>query len=185
MSLKTLKAYRKRPKGLATNLYNKIKERSAKRGWPVPFSLGGFQQWFMQQTDLKYLMFAWKRNGYKSPWRPSVDRIDSKKPYSFSNMRLITWRANREKGDFENSQITTEVIQISLTGKVISVYDSIKEAVKQTGCHQGLISACCQGKRKKTGGFQWRYGRKFRKVPAEIIGNIYSNPELLKEERDE
>ncbi|HEY9874556.1 MAG TPA: hypothetical protein V6D12_14040 [Candidatus Obscuribacterales bacterium] len=178
MSLKATQAYRKTPKGLATNLYNKIKERSAMRGWVVPFSLAAFQQWFMQQDDLKYLMFAWRKNNYKSPWRPSVDRIDCKKPYSFSNMRLITWMANREKGDFENSQVTTEVIQLSMSGKIISVYSSIKEAVKETGCHQGLISACCQGKRNNTSGFKWRYGRTFRKKP-ESIANQYEHPHLL------
>lgn len=182
MSLKATQAYRKTPKGLATNLYNKIKERSVKCGWTVPFSLAGFQQWFFQQSETKYLMFAWKKNNYASPWRPSVDRIDCKKSYSFSNMRLVTWRANREKGNFENSQVTTEVIQLSLRNEPISVYSSIKDAVKETGCHQGLISACCQGKRTKTGGFKWRYGRTFRKK-TEIIGNIYENSELLEPNR--
>lgn len=87
------------------------------------------------------------------------------------------WRFNRQKGDWENSQRTTEVIQMDRDLNVLSIYPSMKEAVKNTGCHQGLISACCQGKRNHTGGFCFRYGRTMRK---KVLGNIYSNPELLK-----
>lgn len=43
-----------------------------------------------------------------------------------------------------------------LNGEIIAVYESMSEAARKTGCNQGHISAVCLGKRKSTGGFQWR-----------------------------
>lgn len=37
------------------------------------------------------------------------------------------------------------------------VYSSSGEAARETGCHQGHISECCNGTHKTTGGFHWRY----------------------------
>lgn len=151
--------YFKTANGVALTLYGKIRVRSNDRGWTVPFSSAEFRVWFLKQPRIKYLMFAWKKNGYKSLWKPSVDRIDCKQPYSFPNMQLVSWRFNRKKGDFENSQRTTEVIQLDRNLNVISIYPSLVEAQKQTGCNQGNISAVCLGKRNHTGGFFWRHGK--------------------------
>ena len=51
----------------------------------------------------------------------------------------------------------TPVLQYSKSGEFIAEYPSIKEAEKQTGCHQSQICECCKGKRKSAGGFIWRY----------------------------
>lgn len=52
---------------------------------------------------------------------------------------------------------TKLVLQYSKSGEFIAEYPSIKEAEKQTGCHQSQICECCKGKRKSTGGFIWKY----------------------------
>lgn len=37
------------------------------------------------------------------------------------------------------------------------IYASSGEAARNTGCHQGHISECCNGTHKTTGGLHWRY----------------------------
>lgn len=43
------------------------------------------------------------------------------------------------------------------TGEVIAVYDSAKEAGRQTGFSQGNISSCCRGRYKQAYGYTWNY----------------------------
>lgn len=67
-------------------------------------------------------------------------------------------RQFRRRHGILESYITTQVNQFDMNGILIKAYDSITEAVKETGCHQGLISACCSGLRSQTGGYKWKYG---------------------------
>ena len=49
------------------------------------------------------------------------------------------------------------VLQFSKNGEFIAEYPSVREAEIQTGCNQGNICLCCNGKRKSCGGYIWRY----------------------------
>ena len=44
-----------------------------------------------------------------------------------------------------------------ITGEVVKVYDSAREAARQTGLSQGNISSCCRGRYKKANGYIWNY----------------------------
>lgn len=48
------------------------------------------------------------------------------------------------------------VIQRSLTGEVIQIFDSYTQAERETGVSTGRISLCCRGKRHTAGGFVWQ-----------------------------
>lgn len=52
---------------------------------------------------------------------------------------------------------TNGVIQLNAQGEIINQFASIREAARQTNCKTNLIIAVCQGKRKHTGGFVWKY----------------------------
>lgn len=67
-----------------------------------------------------------------------------------------------------------------LSGKHIKDFESIKEAVKETGLNQSGITSCCCGRYKQTGGYVFRYKYSRYKKTKQIIGNIHDNPELLK-----
>lgn len=54
----------------------------------------------------------------------------------------------------------TPVIQMTLKGEVIRIYESVKEAEKNTGFSSSKICAVCRGRRKTTGGYMWKYGGK-------------------------
>lgn len=49
------------------------------------------------------------------------------------------------------------VIQLSLTGKKLEVFDSIKVASNKTGTFTRDIAKVANGKRKTANGFKWRF----------------------------
>lgn len=49
------------------------------------------------------------------------------------------------------------VQQMDMSGNVINVFDSIRRAEAELGIDHSLISACCKGKRKSTGGYRWAF----------------------------
>lgn len=61
----------------------------------------------------------------------------------------------REKN---RQSVMKSVSQINpTTNKVIAVYESAREAEKQTGVSHKKISVCCHGKAKTAGGFKWEF----------------------------
>ena len=43
------------------------------------------------------------------------------------------------------------------TGELLATFPSTKEAERVTGIYNSNISACCNGKLKSTGGYNWKY----------------------------
>ena len=162
--LNSTRKYRRTAKGVLTNSYHKQIERCKQAGKELPsYSLEELHNRFLRNTDFLLIYYQWVGGGYKYYDKPSIDRIDNTKGYTMENIQMLTWQDNRHKGDIENSHITTEVIQCTMGGGILARFMSMKEAVKLTGCHQSLISACCRGKRKQTGGYRWQYGDYKRK----------------------
>lgn len=50
-----------------------------------------------------------------------------------------------------------QVVQYSLFGKQLAVYESVADASKQTGISKTCISRVCRKERDKSGGFIWKY----------------------------
>ena len=173
--------YRHTPKGVLTNCYNKQVERCKKYGRPLPdYTLFEFQERFLQDDKFLSIFEKWKDSGFEKSKKPSFDRIDATRSYTFCNICVMTWAENRVKGDAEKSSIyTTPVLMYSLDGKLLKEFESTKDAVASTGFSQSLITGCCRGKYKQTHGVTFRYrGDKFRfrhKRKTEIIGNIHES----------
>lgn len=53
--------------------------------------------------------------------------------------------------------ITKTVKQLSLDNEVITVFPSIKEAMRRTGVDESQIIRVCKGKNITAGGFKWEY----------------------------
>lgn len=60
-----------------------------------------------------------------------------------------SWNQNRDKAK--------RVGQYDLSGSLIAVFESAREAERQTNCSQSHISNCCNGIRKQHKGFKWGY----------------------------
>ena len=58
-------------------------------------------------------------------------------------------------GESPNSR---KVAQYDLNNNLIQIFDSITEAAQSVGVSSGAhITQCCKGKRKKCGGYIWKY----------------------------
>ena len=53
--------------------------------------------------------------------------------------------------------VSKPVVQLTQNGAVITAYPSEIQAGRVLGVSSSSISACCLGKRKTAGGFQWRW----------------------------
>lgn len=165
-------------------MYAKILERSRRKDWNVKFTLDNLRQWILE-TDAEQIYDHWRRTGYKKELRPSIDRIDPRKKYTFKNMQVITAGENRKKGDREKELLWGKEV-CAIKGKSAWCFPSIKAASKRTGINQNNISSAVSGKRKTAGGFRWievgdkMRGLEFERVVIdEVIGNIYENKDLL------
>jgi hypothetical protein len=49
------------------------------------------------------------------------------------------------------------VVCLSISGKTIQTYPSIREAARNLAINNGQISNCCIGNKSTAGGFMWRY----------------------------
>lgn len=91
---------------------------------------------------------------------PEVNHLDENKANnSVSNLEWVTKKANMNYGT--RTQRASEkkfkrVVQRTLTGEIVKIWDSVKDA-EQSGFHHSAISDCCHGRRKHHGGFVWGY----------------------------
>lgn len=56
----------------------------------------------------------------------------------------------------KNSPYSKKVLQIK-NGLILAVFDGTHEAERKTGIFHNSISACCNGKVKTAGSYQWKY----------------------------
>ncbi len=158
--------------GRVSVLYTSQVSRSNKYGWESPnYTRDELLDWVTSQENYEQLFNDWKDSGYSRDKSLSIDRLDDYKPYSFDNIRLVTWEENNQKGRADkvtgiNTKGLTPVRQLDLDGNVIAEYHSIMAAQRQTGVNNSHIYNACKGYRmmngkQKTvltaGGFKWQF----------------------------
>lgn len=157
--LKHGRKYSRTKKGWASKSYGGMVQRSKRRGHPLPnFTLEDFKSWCFSQKEFHELFNVWVNLNFDTDYRPSVDRLSNKLSYVFSNMQVITSKENQLK-DAANNLPKKAVIQLSLEGKPIMVFNSVTEANEATGVEMTGIIKCCNGKRKSgiAGNYRWNY----------------------------
>lgn len=157
--------YRRTKIGLISSLYNHQRKSSRKRGYEMPtYTRQELKDWLLGQKLFHELFQRWESSNFDVWLKPSVDRIDDYKSYSFDNVQLMTWRENFDKYQHDrkngtNTKGSKAVAQHTREGKFLGEYRSSYEAQRQTKTNRGNITTCCRGGRKTAGDFVWKYAK--------------------------
>lgn len=164
--------YRHLPKGMLTNLYHKMSTRNkASNFGELPFTLEEFQKWGLSDFKFNQLFNAWVESDYDHNLKPTVDRTNPRKGYSFSNMSWMFWEDNKKKGYLEVANKKHKPIAMFKDGVLVGKFKSIKDAQFFLGMKSnGNISECLSGRRNVVKGYNFKY--------------IHENPELVEVENE-
>jgi len=158
-----IETHRKTKIGVATRMFFGQKQRSEKKGWPIPdYSKQELRDWLFSQPLFHVLYDAWVKSGHEKNLKPSCDRKDDYGFYTLDNLQVTTWKKNVEKGHEDrkngiNNKISKAVIQMDLDGSEIEMFHSHRVASRKTGIDRWNISKCCTDNRKTAGGYKWKH----------------------------
>lgn len=148
-------------KGVIRVLYKTMKRHQKIRGFSdIPFTKDEFKYWLYNNTSYKDLWDTWKDNGNPTQLKPSVDRLNDYKGYSFDNMRMVVYKENREhqvndrlKGMSKSGEVCHRIIKLTKGGVEVKRYVSYQEVRREEGyCVHYAIKKGQPCKR----GFMWK-----------------------------
>jgi hypothetical protein len=148
---------------LITRLFHTQIKNSKKRDHCMPsYTQSELSDWLYRKSNFKDLFASWVESNYCQAKKPSIDRLDITKGYSFENIRVVTWGENNKKGNWERRLAIKpdqhkSVIQIDKNMKIVNEYVSTADASRRTNICQSSISAVCIGKRNTAGGYIWNF----------------------------
>ena len=153
--------YRRSKNGLPVIIYHHQQIASIKRNHIFPtYTMEELREWMFSQKLFHELYDNWKNSGYDSWLTPSCDRMDDYKPYTLSNLQLMTWRENNlkfhaDKKNGVNNKANKSVIGTHLiTGEIVRFYSACDAERSLNVCCQN-ISGCIRNKRRSSGGYKW------------------------------
>ena len=92
------------PNILFRQLVTGLTRRSVKKGWTTNVTAKCLMGLYREQdgrcaqTGIKFTA-SHNTDAMHAPFVPSVDRIDSSRPYTIDNIQLVVWMYNRMKGE--------------------------------------------------------------------------------------
>ena len=105
--------------------------------------------------------------------KPEVDHINTNRTDNVAtNLRWCTHEGNcnnvlskkkRSEKIGKDNPKSKKVVQLTLDGDLVKVWDSAKDAVREEGFSDSHISNCCKGKRKTHRGYKWVYYEEYIK----------------------
>lgn len=154
-------AYDFSEKGFFRVLYKTQKRHQKIRGHgSMPYTKDELESW-CRKNGFKKLYDEWVASGYATDKKPSADRIDDLKGYSFDNIRLVTWRDNRlsQHEDIRSGRGTSgarckPLLKLDSEKNIVCEYVSYNSAKRDAGYsieHQIKKGVKCRN------GFYWKY----------------------------
>ena len=155
--------YYKTLRGVMTRIFNGELTSSKDRGHPPPtYTKEELFDW-LYLNGIENLFNAWEASNYTKNISPSVDRIDSTKPYTLENIRLVTWKENNDAAYTERKnckRITKQcraIRQLTMEGEFIAEFKSIAHAARETNACRSNVNAVCTGRVPNANGFKWEH----------------------------
>ena len=148
---RSIKYNKSTPEIVLRKMYLSQITNSIRRGHPLPaYSPDEFIAWGISQPSFSKLWAEYVQANYLKDLRPSADRLDDAKPYSFDNIQLLTWAQNRTKGALSKKEGTVNARQkavaaYNLDGTLHRKYISISEAVRDVQGKAWGISTVADG----------------------------------------
>lgn len=168
-------------------IYSAQITNNKKRGHgQIGYSRTEFINRFKNNKDYHELHNKWKKSGYNSDIKPSFDRINIFLGYSFDNIKLTTWKKNKQNhyNDVKrgiDDRTSKAVTMINKNTREECDFHSIIEASRQTNINVSTISQACLKNRNSAGGYYWRFKtdkcrnfkeRVFKTKPVVMISKI-------------
>ena len=157
------KRFLRSERGLCKKLLSNQKAKSRKRGHPPPaYTEEQLFQWMLGQPNFQKLYAAWVDNGFITPLKPSIDRLDDYQPYTLNNIKLITTEDNINRYFTDaiqgiNTKTAVAVDQYTLDGVFVASHHSYMAAARSLGQSQiGNIRNVAEGIGKTAYGYIWR-----------------------------
>ena len=144
--------FRKTKKGVLTNSYSKQKKR-----YSVDYTLKQLHARFLNDSRFDRLFNEWVKSGYNKQFKPTVDRIYYKKPYTLRNIHCMTWADNRYKQRMEMKDVKARKVCMVVNGRIAKTFESQRKAISETGISQSNISRALNSKYSTAGGCRWEY----------------------------
>jgi hypothetical protein len=162
-SRKSGRDHRRTKNGVVTVMFSTQKISSIKRNHPKPsYSKQELKDWLFSQKVFHELYDNWVISGYDTYKKPSCDRKDDYKPYTLSNLRVVTWKVNVDKYHEDqkngiNNKNNKAVVGIHKRTGVKMEFHSISEAGRHFGARSVSISHCLNGRSKSAHGYKWEF----------------------------
>jgi hypothetical protein len=118
------------PRGLLGRLYHSQCQTSAFRGHAPPaYTREELVARYINDPEYMRLYQAWVEGGKQKLMKPSLDRLDESRGYSFDNIRLVTWGENLRRQTMAARRLLVVFSGDNLQG----IYDSYREACEAMG----------------------------------------------------
>lgn len=105
--------------GCLKQRYRTMVTRAKRKGWPPPeFTSKEFVNRWSRDIDYLSIYSTWVASGYDKDLSPSVDRIDPRLPYKWTNIQIIKWVDNNRKGckiDRKMGTVPKKVVKLRRT----------------------------------------------------------------------
>lgn len=144
--------------GLVKSIYHNQILKSKRRNYSPPsYTERELSTWIFNQVNFEALYLVWVNSNYSSKLKPSIDRLNDYKSYSFSNIRLVTWEENSDKYQYDkkegiNTKTSLAVDMFDLNGVFIQRFNSVSEAARLfKGVPSNIIGAINQRKSTRNG----------------------------------
>jgi hypothetical protein len=97
---KKLEFYRTK-RGVIVTIYDSQKASSKRRRHPEPsYTLEELYEWAINQEIFHVQYELWVESDYSKMDKPSIDRENDFKPYTFDNIQIISYQENYDKGTY-------------------------------------------------------------------------------------